>query len=276
MFARRWLMVPMLLSLCVAGMARGESAGPPWPNSVVVLGHSGATGESSDPKRPHVEVRANSWATGTNPAVDSVYLRILAKNPRIEGHNLNLAQGGATVVQLQTQAQLAVQSTPLPDLVLIQIMDNDMVCPARGSAYRSFHAGLQGALQTIVRGDPHATIFVVSQFGSLRSYAYAWTVSQRLTMTGTGPCDFIDPAGKVVPAKLAVLNTVIHGYQAQLRLTCEQFNRCHYDGDAFNSVAVRPEYYAFDLGHLSIKGHAKAAAVAWAALQRAGVIPRSG
>ena len=42
----------------------------------------------------------NSWATGTNPAVDSVYLRILARNPKIRGHNVNLAQDSATVRQL--------------------------------------------------------------------------------------------------------------------------------------------------------------------------------
>ena len=141
MLARRCLAVPVLLALFVAGVARGAGA-PPWPNSIVVLGHSGATGESSDPKRPHVEVRANSWATGTNPAVDSVYLRILARNPRIKGHAVNLAQGGATVVQLQSQAQHVALETPPPDLILIQIMDNDMVCPAAASDYRAFHAGL--------------------------------------------------------------------------------------------------------------------------------------
>ena len=36
------------------------------------------------------------------------------------------------------------------------------------------------------------------------------------------------------------------------------------------------EYYAFDFGHFSIKGHAKAAAVAWAAMQHDGMIPRTG
>jgi hypothetical protein len=56
-----------------------------------VLGHSGATGENSDPSKPRVEVRANSWATGTNPVVKSLYLRILAKNTAIQSHAVNLA-----------------------------------------------------------------------------------------------------------------------------------------------------------------------------------------
>jgi hypothetical protein len=38
-----------------------------FPNSMVVLGHSGATGEDSDPSQPHIEIRANSCATRTTP-----------------------------------------------------------------------------------------------------------------------------------------------------------------------------------------------------------------
>ena len=76
------------------------SATPGYPSSMAVLGHSNATGEDSDPAQPHAVIRANSWATGTNPAVNSIYLRILAKNPAIKGHNFNLAQPSATVKRL--------------------------------------------------------------------------------------------------------------------------------------------------------------------------------
>lgn len=246
-----------------------------YPDSIAVLGHSGATGESSDPKRPHVEVRANSWATGTNPAVNSVYLRILAKNPRIKGHNLNLAQGGATVSRLLGQAQVAVQERPLPELILVQIMDNDIVCPAAAGDYGSFHAGLRRALQTLTAGAPHSTIFLVSQFGSPGTYARAFPPSERLTIGGgTRPCDFIDPSGNIVPAKVRTLDRAIHGYENELRATCAQFEQCRYDGGAFGRVIDKRQYIsATDPNHLSIRGHAKAAAVAWTALQRAGIIP---
>jgi len=40
---------------------------PSDPDAIVVLGHSGSTGESSDPDQPGVEVRENSWVTGTTP-----------------------------------------------------------------------------------------------------------------------------------------------------------------------------------------------------------------
>lgn len=49
-----------------------------YHNSIAVLGHSGATGgETSDAPLPGIEVRENSWPTGTNPVVNSLYLRIL-------------------------------------------------------------------------------------------------------------------------------------------------------------------------------------------------------
>ena len=158
-----------LLTLCtllLVSSAPSANTYVGYPSSIAVLGHSGATGENSDPTQPGVEVRANSWATGTNPAVNSVYLRILAKNPAIKGHNVNLARGSATVHVLVRQAQRAVALEPKPDLILIQIMDADMVCPAKASDYAAFRSTFVSALKLLAQGAPESSIFVVSQFGS--------------------------------------------------------------------------------------------------------------
>jgi len=146
--------------------AQRARAAPGYPSSMAVLGHSNATGEDSDPAQPHVVIRANSWATGTNPAVNSVYLKILARNPSIKGHNFNLAQPGATVDDLLIQAQQAVELKPTPGLFVVQIMDNDMVCPATGHDYATFRSKLITALAMLAHGAPHSRIFVVSQWGS--------------------------------------------------------------------------------------------------------------
>ncbi|MDQ3874024.1 MAG: hypothetical protein M3322_00515 [Actinomycetota bacterium] len=256
-----------------------------YPSSIAVLGHSGPTGFNSDPRRPAAFVRANSWATGTNPAVKSVYLRILAANPRIRGRNFNLAQGGATVRQLVPQAQRAVSLRPTPDLVLIQIMDNDIVCPARARDYAHFRTTFVSALEVLAAGAPESSFFVVSQFGSPTTFWKALTPRQRRRLgrknrdlpppAGVGPCAFLDPAGRVVPKNLAKLERTIHGYEAQLEAGCERFRQCRYDGGAFGRVVDKRRYISRDLNHFSIKGHAKAAAVAWAALKRAGLVPRA-
>jgi hypothetical protein len=253
-----------------AGMYTG------YPSSLAVLGHSGATGENSDPRRPGIEVRANSWATGTNPAVKSLYLRLLAKNPRINGHNLNLAQAGATVEQLVLQAEQVVASKAKPDLIVIQIMDNDLVCPAAARNLAAFRSTFDSALRTLAKGAPTSSLFVVSQFGSPGTYARSLTRTERKTFGGTGQCDFVDPAGRIVEKKVARADAAIHAYEAQLAAGCKHVGQCHYDAGAFGRIIDRRDYYSGDLNHLSIKGHAEAAAVAWAALKRARLVPRTG
>jgi hypothetical protein len=243
--------------------ARPDERPDRYPNSLAVLAHSGATGEDSDPDRPGVEVRANSWATGTNPAVNSVYLRILAHNPAIKGHNFNLAQGGATVHDLVLQAEEAVTLEPRPELVLIQIMDNDIVCPPTARDYAQFRSTFISALDVLAKGAPESSFFVVSEFGSPTTYWKALSPAQRRSIGGTGPCAFLDPDGRLVAKELRRLEKIIHGYEAQLEAGCERFRHCRYDGGAFGRVVDRPEYITPDLNHFSVQGHAKAAAVAW-------------
>ncbi|HZR96488.1 MAG TPA: hypothetical protein VFA56_12390 [Gaiellaceae bacterium] len=261
--------------MAVAGSSTASAATTyrGYPDSIAVLGHSGSTGEDSDPKQPHVEIRENSWATGTNPEVRSVYGRILAKNPRIKGHNIALSQGGATVQQVLLQAQQAMNMNPKPELILVQVIDNDIVCPAESSDYASFRSGVVAVLKELARA-PASRVFLVSQFGSPATYARSLTREQRQTLSGSGPCDFVDSTGNIVKAKAARLDNVIHHYEAQLASACKHFANCRYDGGAFGRVVDKPEYITEDLNHFSVRGHAKAAAVAWAALKRAGLVPR--
>jgi hypothetical protein len=244
-----------------------------YPSSIAVLGHSGATGEGSDPDRPGEEVRANSWATGTNPEVKSLYLRILAKNPAIKGRNLNLAEAGGTVDMLVLQAEEAVSRKPKPDLFVIQIMDNDIVCPASADDLKAFRSTFVSALETLVKGAPESDIFVVSQFGSPATNAKALPRELREAFGSTGPCDFLDVEGRLVPSKLARAEKAIHGYEAQLDAGCGRFDQCRYDGGAFGRVVDKRRYLSSDGNHFSVQGHARAAAVAWAGLKRAGLVP---
>jgi len=282
--------LPVALLVAFVGASRGAArtllsensvasgAAPPqrtytgYPNSIAVLGHSGATGYNSDPRRPRADAKANSWATGTNPAVKSVYLRLLAKNPKIRGHNVNLAQDGAKVAELVKQAKRAVALKRSPELILIQIMDNDIVCPAARSDYAAFRETFVSALETLSQGLPDARLFVVSQFGSPTTYARA--VGSPPIGGGSGPCDFFNPSHRLVPRKLARLERTIHGYEAQLAAGCKQIQQCRYDGGAFGRIVDKREHISGDLNHFSVRGHAKAAAVAWSAIKRAGLVPR--
>ena len=246
-----------------------------YPNSIAVLGHSGSTGANSDPDQPGVQVRGNSWATGTNPAVDSLYLRILEHNAAIEGHNIPYSEDGATVDDLALQASRLLETDPKPDLIVVQIMDNDLICPTEASALSGFRSSLTSTLTKLARGAPNSSQFVVSQTGSVPTYARSLTREERAAQGGTGPCDFMTPTGTIAPKKVARLEKAIHAYEGALEAACDKVRQCTYDGGAFGRIGDRREYVSSDLNHFSIKGHAKAAAVAWAAMRRAHVLPRT-
>jgi hypothetical protein len=258
-----------VVTAVVCGVLVGATAGAQikYPNSIVVIGHSGATGYNSDPRRPGVDARANSWATGSNPAVNSIYLRILARNPRIKGHNFNLAVDGSDVTDLVRQAREAVSlRTPL-ELVLVQTVDNDMRCDGTDPKnYKRYAATLSRALQIIATGAPNAQIFIVSVWGTVRNYTNI--PSERAENTGSGPCDVFDQAGKVRPAGIASMEKIIGSYHKQIAITCAHFRNCRYDHGALYHMVIQRADLAPDSNHLSIRGHTKMAATAWAALYR--------
>ena len=250
-----------------------RSAVPAYPSSLAVIGHSGATGYDSDPVRARWS--HNSWVTGDNPLVKSLYARILARNPAVRGHKFNLAINGSNVASLLLQARKAVTMKPTPELVVVQSIDNDIACDGTDAKrLKPFGATFSQALDALATGAPDARIFVVSQFGSPGTSVRALTAVQRKGLGGgSGPCDFLDATGAILPKRLAYLESVIHGYEAAVAASCKLVAACRYDGGAFGRVVDRPEYVSSDLNHFSVKGHAKAAAVAWAALKRVGIIP---
>lgn len=108
----------------------------------------------------------------------------------------------------------------------------------------------------------------------LRVTTRHYGLTSAFAIAGNGPCDTVNDSGRLVPKKIARLAAVVHGYDARLAAACKLFGKCRYDGGAFGRVSMKHAYSSEDLNHFSIRGHAKAAAVAWASLQRVGLIPR--
>lgn len=269
----RTLVLALVVS-CLFGFvgivhASGMAAG--YPNSIAVLGHSGATGYNSDPKSPGQDTRANSWATGSSPAVKSVYLRILARNPGIKDHNANLAVDGSDVTDLVRQAREAVSLPTPPELVLIQTVDNDMRCDGTDSKnYKPYAATLSRALEIIAKGLPRTHVFIVGVWGTVRNYTAVIKniPSARADNTGSGPCDVLDQAGKVRPTAIGSMEKIIGGYHKQIAVTCARFPNCRYDHGAVYHMVIQRADLTPDNNHLSIRGQKKMAATAWAALYR--------
>ncbi len=245
------------------------SATPGAVNSMVVLGHSGATGFGSDPASLGRDAYENSWATGTNPDVKSVYQRLLAQNPTLKGHNYNYAKDGSRVDDLVRQTAIALELRPSPDLVLIQTIDNDIRCDGTDAQnYGPFGATLLSVLDMIRAGAPNARILLVSQWGSVERGV---EVGQQLPFSvtyasGDGPCDVYTRAAQIRPDKVRYLQDVVAHYHAELKAACAQVAQCRTDDGAMQQLDLVLGDLVADGNHLSVQGHQKMAAIAWDAL----------
>lgn len=240
-------------------------------DSVAVIGHSGATGTLSDPNNLQRDATENSWATGDNPQVQSIYTRLLATHPALEGHNYNSAVNGSRVENLSDQIdQLLRTAEVTPDLVMVQTIDNDMRCDGTDPAnYGAFGNTLDQALSKIERTMPGARIFLLSQWSTVDTWTrWAQHVpSQVRDNSGDGPCDVFDAHGRPRTAGIRSMQRIVDTYWQQVEQICARHSACTTDGGAEQREFVPTnDDVAADLNHLSARGHAKFAAIAWKAL----------
>jgi hypothetical protein len=252
--------------------ARAPAASTPALDSIAVIGHSGATGANSDPDKPGTDARENSWATGDNPAVRSLYRRLLATHPALGGNAFNEALDGSDVSSLPDQAALALQHDPVPDVVLIQSIDNDERCDGTDRQNQAPYAARLGeVIRSIVDTSKHTQVYLVSQWATAANYAAAvegdpTAVTQ---LSGSGPCDLFDGKGRLRPAAVRHQQAIVDMYWATVVRTCAAIPRCFTDGGVEQRLVPEPRDITYDFNHLSPSGHRKFAELAWSALPAA-------
>ena len=279
-----------LLGVTGSGAATPGTAASPlaanqtgYPSSMLVVGHSGLTGFGSNPRHPFQDATANSWATGTNPAVGSIYTRLLAINPAIKGRAMNFARDGATLAEFAGQVGRAVDlKTRPPDFVIVDIGGNDMKCDGQDESHLgTFRADFAASLQKLANGLPSARIFVVGQNANYDGFVKVMmhlSLAARLTHASKGLCSIFAPQsapspGSVLPAHLSYVKKIMDGIDSQLAAACSEIPRCTYDGDASRHLNGTAADLTSRYDHLSITGLAKVAALEWAAMVRMHVIP---
>ena len=236
-----------------------------------MLGHSGATGYNSDPDQSGTDALSNSWASGTNPDVASIYSRLLAADPGMEGQVSNAAVDGSRVDDLDGQLSRALQEQPAPSLVIIQTVDNDVRCDGTDDQfYAEFQATLTEVLHHVVDASPQAKIVVVGTWATVANYTSvvaAQPGGKQGLLTGSGPCDPFDKAGKRHPERMRYQQEVFDHYQAGLQAACASVPACHEDGGALNRMVITGKDLASDYSHLSISGLRKQAATEWSLIK---------
>ena len=236
------------------------------PLGLIAIGHSFLTGYDSNLPDHVSDAPENSWATGTNPKVHSIYQRLITSESQIAGHVANLAEDGATADTLEIQAVEALKVVPHPQLVIVQTIDNDIRCDGTDPAnYAPFGKNVKAALAKIVSASPQTRILLLSKLGRPSSYATAVGMDRaaKLTATGNGICDPYDAAGHLVIGHVRTALMILQGYEHQLVTVCASVPQCHYDAtlatyhDSLRNLAVGDWY------HLNVTGLAAEAALMW-------------
>jgi hypothetical protein len=236
----------------------------PELDAIGVIGHSGATGYNSD-GQDH-DVPANSWATGTNPKVNSIYRRLLADHPALKDHNWNEAVSGSSVIDLMRQAQALLTHDPVPDIVFISSIDNDMQCDGTDEDnYDAFKSKMDEVLTYLEQSAPGIRFFFTETPFSAKEYdaALATIPGGMLHLNATGPCDVATDDGRIDPAGEAYVQQVIDNYYLRLQQLCAEREGCATDNGALEQIPASKKDFTEDLNHLTVSGLARQAAVVW-------------
>jgi lysophospholipase L1-like esterase len=228
------LFVALVIALAMVGLPAG-AASPRLPDSMAALGDSITRGFNAC--GAFVDCPAVSWSTGDGGEVKSHYLRLLARNPEIEGRAFNDAASGAKVSDLERQAELAVSQEV--DYVTILIGANDACTPTEDAMtpVEVFESRLRTGVQALRAGLPQAQILVAS----IPDLKRLWRIGKdspavRGTWMLTGVCQSMlaNPAS-TAPQDEARRDRVrqrVADYNDALRRVCRDNPPCRFDNNA--------------------------------------------
>jgi lysophospholipase L1-like esterase len=233
----RWAIALLALAVglgCQVGGASGGGSGaghspvPGYPSSMAALGDSittafGACFAPTDCSR-------DSWSTGEGSQVNSHYQRILAANPAIAGHHVNLARSGAVAADLPGQAA-AIAQHPV-DYVTILIGAND-ACYAPMTSADAYRASIDQTLATLKKAMPAARLLVVSLPDLYRIWELGHTNAAIRTAWTSGACpNLLANPTSTAPVDVdrrAAFRDRVADYNTELREACQGYGpRCRY------------------------------------------------
>ncbi|WP_449063114.1 SGNH/GDSL hydrolase family protein [Planomonospora algeriensis] len=232
-----------------AGAARTAGAAVPWrPVVMAALGDSISAGFNVCGW--YVSCTSRSWAAGDHAEVHSHYLRLLARDEAVEGHNVNLAAPGATSADLSGQMARAVARRADYVTVLIGAQDACVPEERRMTPVAVYRARVAAALRLLKERRPGARVFLASIPDLKRLWRVGkdnvaargfWTVG-RICPTMLARPVSTAPADRArrdrVRARVAAYNRALAG-------VCAEYGRaCRFDGGAVFR-------YPFTLDHVS-------------------------
>lgn len=213
-----------------------------------------------------------SWATGTDPAVNSLALRLLGAG-RVAGNSWNLARTGARVAALPEQ--MARAAAERPELVTVMIGANDACrpTPAGMTPVADFRRSFEAALTRLRKDAPEAQVYVASvpDLHRLWDTGRANPLVRRVWELGVCGSMLADPEDLGATAKerrTAVRDRVV-AYNGVLAEVCAADELCRYDGGAVFGFRFDASLLStWDWFHPSRDGQARLAELAYRRITR--------
>jgi lysophospholipase L1-like esterase len=268
---RRGLIVLVATALAtVAVPATAHAAAGPPPSSIASMGDSISRGFNACGW--YVDCPSRSFSTGTTSSVNSHYLRILAKNAAISGHNANDAKSGAKAADMPGQADKAVSQGAAYVTILIGANDACTSSEASMTSVSAYRASIDTALGRLKTGLPNAKVLLVSipdikrlwqvgkgNLGALTAWSlFGICQSMLANPTSTATADN--------QRRDRVRQRVID-FNGQLAAACAAYGaNCAFDGNAvFNYPFVLSQVSQWDYFHPNEAGQGVLAAASYAA-----------
>jgi lysophospholipase L1-like esterase len=270
MTGTRRTLVALAAALCLTLVAASTASAAIAfaPDSMAATGASATTAYNTC-ETPGTNCPANSWSTGTNEAVDSIYLRIVAVNAEMSGHLHNDAVAGSKMARLQAQLEVAAEQRV--ELVTVDMGSNDICTDteAEMTSVESFTTSFRSALTALTTRLPNVRIAVASIPNVHRLWRIlhedseavaSWnrhTICQSMLANPTSTARADNARRSRVLNRIAELNLAGEA-------VCAEYVNCRDDGGALFGYAFEAgEVGTNDYFHPSIAGQASFASVEW-------------
>ncbi|MFI0961920.1 SGNH/GDSL hydrolase family protein [Streptomyces sp. NPDC021080] len=208
-----------------------------------------------------------SWATGSDPRVDSLAVRLLGSAGAAE-RSWNYAVTGARMADLP--GQMARAATRRPALVTVMAGAND-ACRSSASAMTSvadFRAGFQEAMNTLRGALPKTQVYVssVPDLKRLWSEGRGNPLGRQVWKLGICPSMLgnADSLNSAAVLRRGRVQDRVKAYNEVLREVCAKDRRCRFDGNAvFDCRFGTDQLSHWDWFHPSRDGQARLAEIAY-------------
>lgn len=267
MTGTRRLLAASFAALCLIALASAAALAA-YPNSMAATGDS-ITRAFNTCSFPFIDCPQNSWATGTERAVDSFYLRILERNAGIREHLHNDAVSGAKMAELPGQVGNAISQSV--EYLVIEMGANDVCTSEEGTmtSVASFKSNLESALRSFTARLPSARISV----GSIPNVYWLWSLlhtnsSAVSTWNSLGICQSMlrnptSTSREDEERRLRVQRRELE-FNGVLAEVCALYANCQYDRNTgYEYRFEAAEVGTRDYFHPSQRGQATIARIEW-------------